>query len=219
MKVGISGFLLVGLGAMTLSTVVIGCGDAGRQRGNTFLTASTATAPGDSGKPDTVAAGSGSYLRGDEDGDGDTYDDYDDLPVLDYGRPASDLERLEVSTLVTGYLRAAARSDGPAACGLLSSRMRNMENLIRDIPIEYSPGPHSRITVRKSCAYDMSRLFKNDHRALAEEVRSLHVSAVRVSGGTGFAILSFTTRHERKLAIARQGRAWKIGAPLDTELP
>jgi hypothetical protein len=218
-KFGISRSVAMLLGVPVFSAFVLGCGSADRERGVVFPTSKRATTTGNFGSSGAISTSSGGYLRGDEDGDGDSFDDYDDHLVLDYGHAAHDLDRRAASALVEAYFKAAVAARGATACALLSSTINKGDNLINAIPLEMRPGPESSITRHSGCPHALSVLFKQDHRTLANEFRSLRVSAVRVSGDAGFAVLRFTTKHERKLAIVRKGRAWKIGAVLDTELP
>ncbi len=155
---------------------------------------------------------------GDNDNDGDGYDDSDDYQVLGYGHAADPILQRTVTRIVTRYLTAAAAKNGSTACSLLDARINKGSRLLDAIPLPYTPGPNSPMR-GKSCAKVMSQLFGEDHKQLGSEISSLEVTGLRVSGLHGLALLRFTTTGERDIDVVREGGAWKIDALLDSQLP
>jgi hypothetical protein len=145
-------------------------------------------------------------VKKDRDDDGDNNDD--DNKVLFYGHAPSLTERQSIVALVTAYYAAAAAEDGAKACTLLMPFVA--ESVVEDI--SHGPGLSG-----KTCATVMSKLFKSKHTLLAGENASLKFYTVRVNGGKGLTVLSFSNLPEvRQLAERRDSSGeWKVLQLLD----
>jgi hypothetical protein len=195
--------LLLGPVAVALLLGLGGCGGSG---GSTSDAAATATV-----RSGSSPAGS---LLGDEDRDnrGETggYDSDDDsIPY--FGRPAGVSDRSAITALVRRYYAAAASEDGAEACTLLYFI------LAESTPEQYgrAPGPRY-LQGADTCQAVLSRVFAHFHAQLTEPP---HVTAVRVSGDRGDALLAWTTLRAGFIEVRREGRAWKIDRVLAAPLP
>jgi hypothetical protein len=147
------------------------------------------------------------------DNDSDRDDGDDDIA---WGKPADASELAAVTALVKRYYALAAAGDGSNACQLIYSAFA------KEIPELYGDGaPALR---GDTCAAVMSKIFKQHHLELTEKRSRLTISAVRVRGERGIAVLRFipTSGHafalERQLPLYREHGAWTVYGLLDAGL-
>jgi hypothetical protein len=140
-----------------------------------------------------------------------SYHDKDDAGVVAYGRPATEVERAAVVATVQHYYAAAAAEQGQVACSMISP------SLAKAVPEDYgsAPGP-AYLRGGKTCQGVMVRLFKHMHTGLGAKI---HVTAVRVKGNYGLALLGSTKAPASELPMDRDGAHWWIGSLLAGELP
>jgi hypothetical protein len=144
----------------------------------------------------------------------------DDTPLTEYGHPASTVEKRNIAVLVKRYYEAAVAQDGVKACSLLYWRLARNPGLKRTVPEDqYTVPIRVRVSPGESCAHVTSLLFKLHHHGLMMETPTLQVTAVRVDGTHGVAMLGFNTASEQWIPVAREGAVWKIHALLATLLP
>lgn len=166
------------------------------------------------------AAAGDSYFVGDHDDDDFKHSelDSDDPQVRAYGHAARAGDKRQISAVVMRYLGAAGAGDGALACSLLTRRVA-ASDLSAAVPYAYVPPPDPSKLHDKSCAEAASQIFDENHAELAAEIPTVRVTAVRVSGPHGLAILGFNALPEHWIAVAREGGAWKVDALLDSEIP
>jgi hypothetical protein len=166
-----------------------------------------------------AAAGDTHYI-GDHDDDDFKHSelDPDDPQVRAYGHAARAVDRLQISAVLMRYFDAAGAGDGALACSLLTRRVAASE-LAAPVSSAYVPPPNPSSLRGKSCADVASQIFDENHAELAAEIPSVRVTAVRVSGSQGLAILGFNALPEHWIAVARERGAWKVDALLDSEIP
>jgi len=169
------------------------------------------------GSEEAVAAngvrGPGGYLKTDGDPDADdrsTKPSNDD--ELEMGRAArsgaSAADRAAVTAVVKRYYTAAAAGDGAAGCTMLFA------SLAAAIAAE-APGAY-----KGSCAAALSRQFAREHQHLAgEQVGSMIVTGVHVSGAVGYATLGFQHAIEAEVILQREAGGWKLNSLFDSPLP
>jgi hypothetical protein len=144
----------------------------------------------------------------------------DDDPVRLYGHRASATDRREVTTLIGRYYGLAVQEDGAAACSLLYSSLARNPSLTKTVPEDkFSARLGPKILPGERCAQAAVRQFKQNHRRLMADVSSLQVTAMRVSGKHGLAVLGFRGSPERWIPVVREGGEWKVGFLLDREMP
>lgn len=161
----------------------------------------------------------GSYVRGDDDEDGDTYNLWDDHHVREYGHAASAPERQEIVSLVKHYYAAAYAGDGATGCSLLYSKVATSPHMASAVPPDYDPPVGSTFPRQESCVQFVSWFFKQAHQQLvAADSPTLIVTAVRIRGSHGLVLLGFKTAFERKIQIQREHGSWKIDELLDDEI-
>jgi hypothetical protein len=169
--------------------------------------------------PETAAMMAGGYLKADGDGDNDDENGHqrkgtvndDEATLAEYGRAVGAAELREIEAIVKRYYAAAAAAgDGATACSLLSS---SLAAALAGQGQSAQSGP-------AACAAAASKVFTQQHQHFAsEEVATMVVTSVHVKGQFGLAALGFHAVPEGKILLQRQGRAWKLGALLDSEMP
>jgi hypothetical protein len=236
----------MGLPAVLLVVFAIcGCGGADRSRNsNSRVSASSRSATksslasgADSGTSD-LARRIGKRFKGDQDDDdrlgvsprarGNRFDsdvdsdndvaenrakgylDSDDSQVTSYGQPASAKDKAAVTALVERYYVAARKGKGATACGLIYSLFREA------IPEDYGSVGDLPYAQGKTCAVVMSKIFRHDHEQTTGPVM---VTAIRISGNRGYALLGSKTRRAGYLDLRREHGSWKIIGLLASRLP
>jgi hypothetical protein len=172
-----------------------------------LLSVSPAACGGSSGDSSSGSHASATKapVKLDRDNDGDKNDD--DAHVLYYGEAAMGSERQAITTLLKQYYAAAAAADGAKACTLL------MPFIAESVAENYG---HSAALRGKTCAVVMSKLFKQHHQVLSGENATLKFLTVRVEGGRGLTVMSFSTLPEvRQISERRDGSTWKVLQLLD----
>ena len=209
------------IAALAIALLVIGVGACGSgSSGSVSHVSSYAVSPSSvAATGASSAALADGYLRGDDDNDEDAYNHFDDHPTRGYGHPASTVDRRAVRGLVKRYYSAAAEADGATACSLMLPRLANESNLGEAAEEIYALALNLPPLHGKSCAQIMSLLFKEDHKRLAADNATLHVTSVRLEGDNGLALLGFRTTPERKMPVQRERHLWGIDALLDSEIP
>jgi hypothetical protein len=210
--------LAVVLTAALAGSGVAGCSSAGAGRHGQIAsarargTASTRLVAG--------AAAGGKYYVGDHDDDDFKHSalDSDDFQVRTYGHVARSVDKRRISAVLMRYLGAAGAGDGALACSLLTPRVA-MSDLSAAVTDAYVPPPDPSSLHGKSCAEAASRIFEENNNELAAEIPTVRVTAVRVSGTHGLALLGFKATPERWIAVAREGGTWKVDGLLDSEIP
>ena len=156
----------------------------------------------------------------DRDNDGDAGGsrgphDSDDTATLDFGRAATNAERLQITALVRRYYAAAAAHDGRTACSLIYSTYAEA------IPEDFGTSPPGPSYARgATCAVVTSKVFEHFHSRLALGLPKLKVARVRVKGHQGIAILSFgAALPQREIRVEREARNWRVLGMMDNELP
>ncbi len=126
-----------------------------------------------------------------------------------YGRGASPADARTIASLVKRYLAAAAAGDGATACSLLDA------TLLRELgEAGDERGDEA------ECAKILPSLFERERpRLSAADVATMTVISVHVKGRLGLAELGFRTLPEQELIAEREGREWKIDAPLGNFMP
>lgn len=163
------------------------------------------------------------YMKGDDDSDEPIGSerhgpDYDDRLSRAFGRPAGADDAHAVTALVGSYYATATAANGAGGCSLIYAGLRQGARIGELAERLYPPAPGAPPLADKSCAYVLSTLFRERHRQLAHDSAGMKVTAVRVEGRRGIALLAFKTSPERQMPVRREGRIWKIDALLDKEI-
>jgi hypothetical protein len=208
---------MIGTGVL-LCVGALACGKTGKDA-RTFDSSATGS---------TSAVQAESAVKSYRTGDSDVDDEYgkddpannDDYPLTEYGHPASAVERQEIASLLGRYYAAAAAEDGAKACSLLDSHLARDPRLTKTVPEDrFSYPVRVRISPGERCPQVTSTLFKRRHRGLLQKALTLQVTAVRVSGSHGVAVLGFKTAPEHWIPVVREDGVWKTQALLALLLP
>lgn len=166
----------------------------------------------------TKLAPPGGYLKADGDGDNDDDNGHqkkgtvnDDVTLLSYyGGTAPPADRQAITAVIKRYYAAAVAEDGMTACSLLHS----------SVALALAKGQSQATQAGKAaCAAALAPLLKQQHKYLvAIEVPTMVVPVVHAKGDLGLAVLGFRSQPEGEILVEREGRAWKLGALLDSEL-
>jgi hypothetical protein len=144
-------------------------------------------------------------MKVDRDQDYDNNDD--DSYVLGFGQPAGPLDKQKITTLVRHYFSAAAVEDGARACALITPFFA--ETVVE----QYGHTPELR---GKTCAAVMSKLFKNNHREIADKNAHLKVMRIGIEGNIARVALSFPEIPTiKQIRIRRVGNRWTVLDLLD----
>ncbi|HEY2632146.1 MAG TPA: hypothetical protein VGI26_07190 [Solirubrobacteraceae bacterium] len=220
---------------LSLCIVLAACGNSGAGKPTTSDTATAAGATAASATSSTASSAPPALrsLKGDEDDDetGERlantnkdndvdfdndlkpqpgYNDSDDGPVRDYGRPASTAEESKLEDIAVRYYSVAARGDGATGCSLTDA------NFAKSVPEDYGSGAGPAYARGKTCPVVLTAIFKHAHAELAGAVR---VTAVRVKGGQALVLVGSTTMPARFLALQRTHGVWGVVGLLGTEMP
>jgi ketosteroid isomerase-like protein len=132
------------------------------------------------------------------------------IPPWD-GAEAGRSERLAIVSLVKRYYAAAAASDGAHACMMLSADI--VAGLSEDPQSSSSP------TRQRACTAALSRVYKMQHRLLAEDdVSTMVIVDVRINRDVATAIVGFRTMPVGSVRLLRKKGTWKIDAILDDRM-
>lgn len=171
----------------------------------------------DAGGRATRRPGVPEYAAIDRDRDNDvevTGDDTAHNQLVRSGRPASEPDRRSIVALLRRYYAAALAGNGTRGCSLLYSP------LAESVPSTYGSGPAGLPYAHGStCEAVMRRLFEHFHVRLAAETPKLAVRRVLLDEHHGVAVVAFGALPERQIPVIREGRAWRVAALIDQELP
>jgi hypothetical protein len=147
----------------------------------------------------------------DHDGRGGGYYDGDDGEVKDFGHAAATADANAIASLVKRYYAAAAAGNATSACALTYYLDRET------LPEHYGEPPTPRwLLGAKTCKTLLARVLSHFHDELAVPVT---VTAVRVNGDRGDALVGFKTLPAGYVAVRRGGSSWKVDGLLATSLP
>jgi hypothetical protein len=153
-------------------------------------------------------------LKGDPDLDSDTYGSEPDDENEPLGHPASAGDARAVAALVKHYYAVVARGDGAGACRLLYSSIA--ESMVED----YGEGSGAADPRGRTCAAVVSRLLAAKRRLLADDSRTLRVTAVRVDLNRGSAQLGFDgAKLTHYLLVHRERGSWKMDSLFAVDRP
>lgn len=155
------------------------------------------------------------YLKDDGDRDFDDKRGYRGDPANDdralfaaYDGNADRVDAQAIASLVKRYLRAIAAGNVTRACAMLDT----------DVLLGLA-GRSGQTTNESACATALAPLLRQQARRLAAaDVRTAVVTSVHVKGNLGLAALGFKAAPEGELAVAREGRVWKVDALIDGEM-
>jgi hypothetical protein len=135
----------------------------------------------------------------------------DEQGMVAAGHGASLADRRAIATIVRTYYAAAKAGDGAKACSLLDA---TLVTAITEEAGKLAPSD------ARTCVTSVSRLFKQQHQYLvAEDPGTMVITGVHVKDAAGVATLGFKTMPEGEILLQREGRAWKINALFDHQLP
>jgi hypothetical protein len=165
------------------------------------------------------AASISDYLKYDGDRDNDDDRGYrgnkenDDKTLLaKYGHLADLPTTRSVTVMVKSYYAAAAADDGRKACILLDTSLT--------VGLTQATSQSAQDNTGHACASSMAVFFTRQHQQLvADDVATMTVINVHVTGKVGLAVLGFRTMPEGEIILSREGHAWKINALLDSVMP
>lgn len=183
------------LAAALLGIGLVGCGGSGKAPGSTSRS-SDARAPGHA----------------------ESYRDFDDNPVLTYGRAADAADRRAVTALVKRYYAAGAAGDGASACALTSRAFAQTipEDYGQELGQAASSGVLALLRGARTCAAILSLLFEHYHDRLSAAVA---VTGVRVDGEYGYALVGSATMPASVVEVGREGGVWRIDELLGRAVP
>jgi hypothetical protein len=157
---------------------------------------------------------SSGYLKVDgdkeaDDGTGVSKGTNDDPPFLAaYGDEANQATKRAVTAVVKAYYAAAAADQGAKACSLLDT------SLASGLAEQQASGSG------QNCTSALSLMFQQQQRQFVrDEVATMAVTKVRISGHQGLAVMGFKAMPESDILLALEGNRWKIGALFGSELP
>jgi hypothetical protein len=166
--------------------------------------------------PTGVTADDNLVSRSKRDGDDDIdtfgrspYDNDNDA-VPSYGTAADAADRKAIVAAIHRYYLVAAAGDGATACSLL-------DPLAAEAVVEHhhrGVGPPS--LQGDTCAQTVSKLFRQRHRELTEDVTAFRVTYVKVRGNRGYAYALFAAAREMEIAVRRKDGVWRMDVPLDS---
>jgi hypothetical protein len=160
--------------------------------------------PGDTSK-DNDADGDNDYKK--ENGG---YLDGDDRSMTAYGHAASEADRRAISQLVERYYGAAATKDGAAGCAMIYS------SFAASVPEDWGQSPGPAYSRGKTCAVVMSKIFAHYHAQMSSPIR---VTAVRVEGDEGRALVGSPLTPAVAIFVRREHGDWKINQLIGEKLP
>jgi hypothetical protein len=152
---------------------------------------------------------------GDSDGQAGQLYDSDNADVL-AGRPASTSDLYAVKPLVHRYFAAIARLDGRTACSLMLARVAD------HVPEVLGSGALRPSFVHGgTCPQIAASVFAFYGHQLRAEAGAVEVTALRVRGASGLAVLAFRRDPSlplRVIELGREGDGWRVDGMLDNEL-
>jgi hypothetical protein len=156
-------------------------------------------------------------IPGPHDGDGDLDRltagprDVDKDAIPHFGRPASGSERRAILSLISRYYVLAAKGDGRGTCALLAPVIA--ETVVEEQRTRRPAAPRD-----VTCARVMSKLLRQRHAEVLEDLRSRQASAVQVRGHSAYALMRSPVSgsvREVQVLLHMQGTAWKMFVAID----
>jgi hypothetical protein len=153
--------------------------------------------------------------RGPSDRDGDSlhhgYYDPDDMPLVNYGHPASTVDRQEVEGLVARYYADAMAGKGRDGCSLLYSLFA--ESVVEN----HGEGPDTH-DEGNTCTAVLSDVYKRNRKQIKTEGPKLRVVSVRVAGVRGYTLLDGGLGYQSFMDLRKESGRWKLESVLASEL-
>lgn len=197
--------------AIMLPAVATGCGGSSKAPTVGSATAASASA-GSGGANRSTFAGTAREQDGDADNDSHGMGPYDNDgdARLTFGPAASAAETQAITVLLKRYYTVAAAGGGASACSLTYWLVR--EKIVE----EHDHGRGLPSLRGNTCAQVASKLFRQRHRELTEDVARFKVGAVQVRAKHGWAVLDFGPARERVTQVHREPSGWKMDVLLDS---
>jgi hypothetical protein len=182
------------------------------------LAPASAALRGDEDDDDTPARLTPGESGKDNDADSDNdhrkenrgYLDSDDRGMTAYGHAANVAERSAISRLVERYYDAGAAEDGAAGCSMIYS------SFAASVPEDWGQSPGPAYSRGKTCSVVMSKIFAHYHAQLSSPIR---VTAVRVEGDEGRALVGSPSTPAVAVFVRRERNEWKINQLIGEKLP
>jgi ketosteroid isomerase-like protein len=186
------------------------CGGTGGRTGSATQTASSAAAAAPPPATNATLGVAQGRLEPDYDGD--------DSTVLGNGQEATAADTRAIAALVERYYAAGARGDGAGACALTSPSFAATipEDYGQELGPAIPPGAETYLRGARTCTAVLSLLFEHLRGQLAAAVE---VTAVRLKGDYGYAIVGSATLPASLIEVGREGGAWRIDGLLGRPLP
>lgn len=206
--------------AAALCFAALGCSSGASRQ------ASVGSLPAHTARGVSVPAGSyytrgyNGYIVGDDDTD-DLYHGHKDKDdsVRRYGHDATGSQLPAVEALAKRYYTVAESGNGTRGCALLARSLAARRDFSAVVPQEYAQVASSSLFRGRGCTRVESLLFELDRRTLtAAAAGSPMLTALRVRGRRGYALLSFKTLPERQLPVLYEAGRWRVDALLDSEI-
>ena len=198
------------LAAALLCVGALACGGTNKNVGS--VSQSAAASGGAHATTPAGTAPPGSYLKSDEDNDGDDGNQVGSPDRTDIlfatGKEADQVDKRAVTALIKRYYAAAAAGDGAEACPLLYS------TLARGLAEGQGQSGQSG---GNACAAALSSLFEQQRQQLeADQVATMVVPDVRLTGSIGTATVGFRAVPVGHFFVKRERGVWKIDALFQT---
>lgn len=133
-----------------------------------------------------------------------------DNSIQTYGHAGGASDRQVVDALVKRYYAAVADGDGARVCSMMSA------SLSASIVQGLSRSPKLQ---GKGCGPILSLLFKPRSGAARASLTDVRVTAVRLKGDKGFALLRSKSMPSGEIPVVREHGKWKIGGLIGSTLP
>jgi hypothetical protein len=181
------------LGLSLLATT--GCGGADKSSSVSKVTL-TAGLPTRDGDDDIDSLGQGRY-------------DADNDANPTFGPAASITERQAIVALIKRYYAAAAAGDGGKACSMLDPL------IVEAVVEEHHRGKGPPSLRGNTCPQVASKVFKQRHRELTEDVAELQVGWVQLQARQAVTLVHFGAMRELIVRVHRSHGGWQMNALLD----
>ncbi len=206
-----------------LGTTLPACG------GTAKVASSAATATMGTGPTGTItasAAASHSYLKedGDRDGDDGSHPKQAGLDngslLATYRGIANQVETRAITMLVKRYYAASLSDDAARACALLSAALGKGLAVRQAQLTQLGRTTATAQDARGTCVAAISPLLAQEHQHLAtEDPTTMRMIGLHLKGNLALVVLGFKRAPEAEIIVEGKGRAWKIGALFDGEMP
>jgi hypothetical protein len=126
-----------------------------------------------------------------------------------FGSPASASEQAAVTSTVKAYYAAVAADQGTTACSLLAARVQAA--IVRSLG-------RSALLRGKGCPVILKLLFHHQAGQAGAISPAVTVTALRVSGDRGYALISTKAKPKGDIRVEREHGAWKVAALIGSAL-